>query len=455
MTEKNARQIFEKYNPAGAVTRCPNGRAIIRQELNLYARAAVNLYGVIPTKDLADIFNLQNTDKTTADEVFALLLPLVRKKNPWYCFYKGNIVHYWAIDDFDFVDVILSHHADKPRYLPAKDEFLRYAQQSYEDDRQREAWSELYKYFRATWPDNPKSFHAYEGMKDLVVQGAGIDEIVMLFAINEIVFSEESDAQKFFDLYTEAQNNTRLMDNKGYTPNELYDILQERSGSAEEEIVFKHAVKVGLNAPCPCGSGKKYKKCCRRIEQAKTAQLSESECQLFYETWFGLMGFINDKFKIQDVKIDPVFPNPVSEEQIVKIRMKLWENPALIDDYLAASSLPQEKIELLQSWRDHHVSRPFFLIRYTPEYAVALAGGVGDNRLYGVKGISNSLAEILRLRLPIAVEIVLLPFKDKIIYDSFIQTMPFDLGKGMIKQIDDWAEKAEARGIITSLGDSA
>ena len=28
-------------------------------------------------------------------------------------------------------------------------------------------------------------------------------------------------------------------------------------------------VKIGRNAPCPCGSGKKYKKCCLSVQQKK------------------------------------------------------------------------------------------------------------------------------------------------------------------------------------------
>lgn len=30
--------------------------------------------------------------------------------------------------------------------------------------------------------------------------------------------------------------------------------------------------KIGHNAPCPCGSGKKYKYCCLRKDRAKKAQ---------------------------------------------------------------------------------------------------------------------------------------------------------------------------------------
>jgi len=36
----------------------------------------------------------------------------------------------------------------------------------------------------------------------------------------------------------------------------------EDSGSAAVKTVRRQGAKVGRNAPCPCGSGKKYKKCC-------------------------------------------------------------------------------------------------------------------------------------------------------------------------------------------------
>jgi tetratricopeptide (TPR) repeat protein len=35
---------------------------------------------------------------------------------------------------------------------------------------------------------------------------------------------------------------------------------------------FEGMEKVGRNAPCPCGSGKKYKKCCLPLHQESTAQ---------------------------------------------------------------------------------------------------------------------------------------------------------------------------------------
>jgi hypothetical protein len=36
------------------------------------------------------------------------------------------------------------------------------------------------------------------------------------------------------------------------------------------ETIIRHQPKVGRNDPCPCGSGKKYKKCCMKAEETRT-----------------------------------------------------------------------------------------------------------------------------------------------------------------------------------------
>jgi hypothetical protein len=56
-------------------------------------------------------------------------------------------------------------------------------------------------------------------------------------------------------------NNTRQWALKGYTPNELSVTIQQ-SGKKAEVIDFATRQNVGRNDPCPCGSGKKHKKCC-------------------------------------------------------------------------------------------------------------------------------------------------------------------------------------------------
>lgn len=130
-------------------------------------------------------------------------------------------------------------------------------------------------------------------------------------------FTEKYQFHKLADLFFDLSNHTRMPMNKGFTPRELSAIrrggptsisfgpgIQEalRSGDLDTdelrqsifaqsdwptsvrssmlseidkatlkpgeerwvgETVVKGA-KVGPNDPCPCGSGKKYKKCCGR-----------------------------------------------------------------------------------------------------------------------------------------------------------------------------------------------
>lgn len=111
---KKAKMIFEKYNRTSDIVRCPYGRAGVRKQLNLYARAAVNLYGIISCEDLVNLFNKQNVDQTSKEEIYVLLLPLVLKEGD-YGFYKEYILHYAFFDDFDQADYLLEHQADKPR----------------------------------------------------------------------------------------------------------------------------------------------------------------------------------------------------------------------------------------------------------------------------------------------------------------------------------------------------
>lgn len=454
MTESKAQKIFEKYNPADAVIRCPNGRAPVRKLLDVYARAAVNLYGVISIKELAEIFNCQNVEQTTPNEIVTLLLPLVLK-HKWYCFYKEYIVHYWAIDDFEYVDFWLREQEGKPRFIPEKNELLKFESQYYESEKQASCWKKLYEFVVKEWPNNNQIYRFYNELKEISAFSTGIQEVSELLEKYGLVFSSEKQARTFFNLLMDALNNTRRWSNKGYSPNEMRKLLESCSPKSDpSQIIVSERKKIGLNDLCPCGSGKKYKECCRLIEEAQTAQLSRSECALFYETWYGLMGFVNERKKVISAAIKPVYPNPVSDEQIYKVREVLWENPGLISDYLETASISDDKVALLKAWRDHHKKGMFFLVDYKPEYAVAIGSNKqNEDRLYGIKGISRSLSEAMQRELPIQFETVLLPFRDKIIYDGFISSMPIAFAEGAKRAFREMYENALTHGIITRLDD--
>jgi hypothetical protein len=451
MTEKQALETFEKNNPAQAVTRCPYGRAPLRELLDTYAKAAVNLYGVIPVTEFVLIFNNLSGERTTSDEVFTLLLPLVRKQL-WYCFFEGYIIHYWLVDEFDEVGHWLRWQSDKPRFIPKRDEFLRYADQNYEDETQRSHWWELCAFVFEGEFAGHDTYLFYEDLKSIPEGSTLVQDVNALFEEYGIVFDSDDQVQTLLSLLIDARNNTRMWINKGHTPYELDKIIvRQHSESAEPGYTLQQRRKVSPNEPCPCGSGKKYKKCCRLIDEAMTAQLTESECVLFYETWYGLLGFVNEMERVIGIEIEPIYPNPVGDELFHAVRNVLWENPGYIDDYAVTANLPEEKTTLLRSWSGNHKKGMFFIVDYKPEYAVLLGGEDGVDILYGVKGISRSLADAMQRELPTSIETVLLPFKDRIIYDGFVSAMPIHYADGAKQMFGEMYDRALERGIVTNL----
>lgn len=95
---------------------------------------------------------------------------------------------------------------------------------------------------------------------------------IINFLQSRLEFSTFEFVQMLTAMITELYNNTRQWVLKGHTPDELF--REERkllmplppisfieAQRKKEEGTRK---KIGRNDPCPCGSGKKYKKCCGR-----------------------------------------------------------------------------------------------------------------------------------------------------------------------------------------------
>ncbi len=447
MSKAQANKIFEKYNPVSAAIRCPYGRAGVRKQVDEYVRAAVNLYGIISREELVAIFNQQNTEKTTVEEIYILLLPFVLKEG-YYCFYKEYLVHYFFFDHFDYVEYLLEDQADKPRYIPLKDEFLKYIIEEYEDNNY---WDNVQKFIYEIFGFSRNNFEGYHAIREHLIHEGQMNELMALLDRYNFVFQNEKQIQQFLDLITAAKNNTRIWVNKGHTPSELYDISMEGQEKTIEFPTLKNQ-KIGRNDPCPCGSGKKYKRCCGRTSNAKLNQLSSREAKLFYETWYGLLGFVNEREGIIREKIKPEYPNRVNDIKMHKVRERLWKNPKLISEYINERTLSQEEIAILKLWETHHRKGMFFILDYQSEYAVMIAPNEeGEDRLYGVKGISNPISNVLQERLPIQVETTLLPFKGKIIYDSFFSSFPIEFGQGIREAFQEMYDEAFKHGIITRL----
>jgi uncharacterized protein YecA (UPF0149 family) len=419
----------------------------MRKPLDLYAKAAVNLYGIILREDFAEIFNAQNEEQTTADEVYTILLPNVLKHR-WYGFYKDYIVHYAVLHNFDWAEYLEQVQAGKPRFVPEKEQLLQYEREDYEDSSD---WQEVRMFMFKAFDFNGGILDGFDEIKSYLTYSAGIKELGTIMEKHNLVFKDKNQTQKFFDLLMSAANNTRKWENKGHTPNEMMKLFADRR---PEEPVINWPVKVGRNEPCPCGSGKKYKNCCALTESSGMAQLNFNECKLFYETWYKLLDFVNQKYAVINMKIEPVYPAFHDETLLFKIREKLWENPGIIGEFVnSANSFSAEEIRLLQSWEKRRIKGQFFLVKYEPLHAIFMRMDKGEApKLYAVKGMTSSIAEAMHRELPVMLETVLLPFGEKIIYDSFMASHAISFGSGIRTMLEEeYAKSKNMYGIITKL----
>lgn len=180
--------------------------------------------------------------------------------------------------------------------------------------------------------------------------------------------------------------------------------------------------------------------------------LSSNEVERFYNIWFPLLHYVN-----QHRELVPSFPQQwrdanVHPEVAMPLREALWEDDSLREAFMAENptNLSQDDLALVDSWQ-HRVSSEFFIFRYLKKHTVFISGE-SPARGYGVLGLTSPIEDIFGPRLPILVKAVLLPFEDRITYDSLLSSYPVSFGGGYRSSLKDtYRDIQERSGIITAL----
>ena len=223
------------------------------------------------------------------------------KENPLYS-EKGIFVHLQLFEDEEF-DYLLRQQMDKDFYIPSAQQIDEICRIGYE------ASSSAYKKLESFFTKKLK--FSYEQAVTWCLQvwansyeGESPSKIINKMTEANIEF-EEKMINELLELLVAAHNNTRMKENRGYKPSEMVrkksvdkmptivpassnaaailkdaapqleamgvpvdlngntDVIQTTmfpSGLNGEPIRVEK--KIYPNDPCPCGSGKKYKKCC-------------------------------------------------------------------------------------------------------------------------------------------------------------------------------------------------
>ena len=204
---------------------------------------------------------------------------------------------------------IEASQGDKKFYIPSSDEIVEYTENGYPVS--DPYYSRLKTFFIEELDrDLDKAEEYMPAIWNRVSMENSLADIMEMLGEQGIVFPSEKSMRKFVSLMTDVNNHTRMLSNRGWMPNEMLrqmpaapggrkpaivpmsseaarllgeaaDELKERGfdvdldynadeittmsmpdGISGRTVVGKK--KIYPNDPCPCGSGKKYKKCCGR-----------------------------------------------------------------------------------------------------------------------------------------------------------------------------------------------
>jgi hypothetical protein len=181
--------------------------------------------------------------------------------------------------------------------------------------------------------------------------------------------------------------------------------------------------------------------------------LTPAEAERFFKLHRALMFFVNQRLQvIPDNLAGPEEFASLLPEVGLKVRDAFVNHTDLIQSFVDENPahLTDDELGIVRSWR-HLVHGQFYVFRELKNYTVFLSTDK-QSIAYGVLALSLPFEELIGPYLPVLTRTVLLPFKDKIVYDGLLNSYRISFGPGIRRSLNENFKEAKARhGIVTSL----
>lgn len=251
---EKAREHIEKYH--------------IIAKVNSYIYTAVNLaiwkYGIVKIMDLKNIIlkDLKKhiTEITSDDHYFSKVFDYALEYAEIGEQYGEYLCHGVVVEEGD-------PHEIKSIYKGFTDNQYVYTSISIEEIERYRSYEycfKLYDYYKAIdCPEVVDFEYLISELKMMASVGANFDEDV-IDVIHELELSDFLDTFKINQLKKMMIETCMILPNWFYMGKSLEEIgvVKQNINHEGKLIPLVNDKKIGRNDPCPCGSGKKYKKCC-------------------------------------------------------------------------------------------------------------------------------------------------------------------------------------------------
>ncbi|RLE45721.1 hypothetical protein DRJ22_03740 [Candidatus Woesearchaeota archaeon] len=178
-------------------------------------------------------------------------------------------------------------------------------------------------------------------------------------------------------------------------------------------------------------------------------KLQEKEIENFFKLHKSLMFYVNKKKGVIKEWSNPEHVSG-SLKKVHKLREFVVKDFGLIDSFIEENpfNFISDELKTIESWKKG-IYGEFFIVKYDKGFTYFYHSET--KKCYGVLSLYEQLEDMLGPYLPIMVEAWLIPYKRKIIYDSFILPYRISFGGGMRRSLKAEYEEAIIRhGFITS-----
>ena len=227
--------------------------------------------------------------------------------------------------------------------------------------------------------------------------------------------------------------------------------------------------------PCPCGSGKKYRKCCRKAWEyplttlsaqkiLSKQKLSIDEIKEYYKLFDKLVVFVQNDYAIKndkkclnsifEVQYDGTYATNyclMESGEIIEILQYLGNNRNLISLFIDKykSEFTDEEFKTYKDWS--HFLDIECTIMQVHNNSQVLAWDMKTNKIYLVYGLYDSLASIIP-KFPFLANMILFPFKGRIVFDGLLLGQDIDYGNNLLRMmIVDYNKDIQSNGIILEI----
>lgn len=224
-----------------------------------YLHALNYLYGVTPINIVIEIFNKYEKHLLSKEELLDAYEIILRYQSDFILmedkFIDNNLVE--GNTYLEFLKVV----EGKSYYVPSKEKISQLGN-VYCSEISEELY-ELYSLLEHDFHlDDELVIDICAYIEENIRLGCKMDDIFNVLKRAGIDFDSTKQIEEMTTILSSLWNNTRMITNLGFTPYELVSI-NNKMGNNNLIPFKKDEKKVYPNDPCPCGSGKKYKVCCK------------------------------------------------------------------------------------------------------------------------------------------------------------------------------------------------